>query len=372
MGTSNKSRTDQELERYGVWVKTNPDDTSDIYSQSEIEIDPPTVSDTDDGFLREENNNELDIIDMTDEYNNDISTDISLDSSNTGLSAPDYDSRIKELEQTLKDLKGEIHLLNDAICGLQSQHMQVDNYETQGFFVEDEDDESISPIGEELDNILNSCNFVEMDAEDSTSTAMDSGFDDGVIDLTREDEFGDSLPPGDDPAMAILDDTAGMESNLDEVVSIDEIPSGDMDNISSMEVVPDPGLDSTDDTEDIISFDTEEESSADEVDFISEFNPSDSTLKSPDETSMVDVEEMTMSESFDLPDIEDISDIPVDEPARTFSQDEVKEILTYMTQLYSALPENKLEEMTNSNQYKTYSNLLEELGIHPNGSTQIE
>ncbi len=370
MGTSNESRTDQELERYGVWVKTNPDDTSDMYSQSEIDIDLPTVSDTDDGFLREENNNELDITDMAD--NDDISTDTLLSSSSVDPSAPDYDSRIKDLEQMLKDLQGEIHLLNDAIRGLQSQKTQADNNETQGFFEEDEDDESISLIGEELDNILNSCNFVEMEAENAASTEMDTGFDDEVIDLTREDEFGNSLLPGDDPAMTILDDAADTESDFNEVVSIDEISPDEINDNSSMEAVPDPGLDSTDDTEDIISFDSVEESSADEVDFMSEFNLSDSTLKSPDESSMADADEMTLSESFDLPDIDDIGDIPANEPPRTFSQDEVKEMLTYMTQLFGALPENKLEEMTNSSQYRTYNKLLEEFGIHPNGSTQLE
>ncbi len=292
MAVDKKHREEQDLERYGVWVKAGPDEINDNDSTS-LELMDIEDSDHDELLITEEEEKLLgeleesslpDFSDFDESFDTDLSDDsFDIPIVSTGKSDIESKELLHKIENELSALRGEIRQLKDELTGLRVppvSQAQADEGESGGFF-EEEEDETIALTGDELDNILDPADMTEETAEsDITDLAADDigeeiSFDDeDSIDLSDDftelslddvEDFEIEETEEEDPALSILgspdepdtegdpesieidipgvDETVDLDNLVDEpVVNIDDIEMEDLEEITDLD---DFGLDET-------------------------------------------------------------------------------------------------------------------------------
>ena len=181
-----------------------------------------------------------------------------------------------------------------------------------GFFSGDDEDETIALTGDELDNILDTADFVDEDPEKTAET-----------DNQGTDPFNDPIED-----MANLD----MEAELSDIADLQD----EEDDIDTKDEQMTP----------------------------SEFSDTDDT---PDEIDLAeDNTDLTEVASLEDP-ASALDTTSTKEPSTNLStqelKQELKEVLSYMDSLLENLPEEKIEEFAKSEHFATYQKLFEELGL---------
>ena len=292
-----------------------------------------------------------------------------------------------------------------------------------GFFNDTDEDDTIALSGDELSNILNTAEFTSQNAESldaGTSTEFDNDaileepvFDESMEPEAEETEEEISVPTVDDVLVEssstdLMDNSITTEEDetVDDVITEDEIPAPTLESIDFDNGMEDDSasLEPEELTEGNIEYLKNDELSEDEnlEAGISEqpvegvFNNWESSsataneepeLEDPSfEEPVVDeqlLEEPLISEDVaieeplieepaieeQIPEEENV-ETTVEKPAEKVSNDipssmkeEIKSVLTYMDQLLENLPEDKIAEFAQSEQFETYKKLFAELGI---------
>lgn len=285
-----------------------------------------------------------------------------------------------------------------------SEDLQLTAEESRRGFFDDEEDETVALTGDELDNILNSAEFIEEEGEPSS------------IDETEADETEpDLVPPADTSASAVetFEDSGIKEEfspieeiHLEPLATETDVPASDSAAAESAdsEVMAMASLDIEKELEGIDNLDDEDEDfeiftgndfsdltidipqtgkeslPAAEATIDLEIEASDGTesvlMEPQDEAgegapepaepaasdSLHGVPELDLEPaSLEAP--EEPSAIPEDNDVSASLRDEIKAVLSYMDKLLESLPEEKIEEFARSEHFEVYKKLFDELGI---------
>lgn len=289
-----------------------------------------------------------------------------------------------------------------------------------GFFEEDED-ETIALTGDELDNILNTAEFVEETGEaevidDDFAIAAGQAYEPSAI-IEGDEQHVDHLAEMDiDKELAGIDELSDetMEPSFEatETGSADDLNAGFDEFADAVEDELHPETPSNDDLileESGLELEIEDESAFDSTPGVAD----DESASETEEIELGDVDELEIDDiDLDAGGIDDveideieIGDVPIDEPqieespeeelqvddeeafeepeseigrspdttsgpARASLADlpdelkaEIRSILSYMDHLLEALPDEKIQEFAQSEHFEVYKRLFEELGL---------
>jgi hypothetical protein len=255
-----------ELDEYGVWVKSEPQDLSSAMPEMEElpdfddTVELPDFDDTEspidstgniefeeipessdlpagseptsvdkDGFTEVSMNDFLgdegfepgsESIDFGDLDNlPDIPGDIPDDKPAPKGAAPGNElsnQLLMKIADELSSIKKELSSLKSELSSVRSAQAGIDTHahekDTGGGFFDEEDDEKIALTGDELDNILNTANFTEEAGSDAGSEA-DLGAD---VDLSADVDLGGDVDLGEDLAVDTGFDNLNLDSDLGE------------------------------------------------------------------------------------------------------------------------------------------------------------
>ncbi|MCR5218099.1 hypothetical protein [Treponema sp.] len=320
----------------------------------------------------------------------------------------DIASQIASLKSEISSLKTEFEELKNAEPAAVSHTAEeslsdVDiplpgdsKEDNSGFFSDNDEDDTIALSGEELNNILNTAeltppeeavtdNESQDDTENEENLSMNfdnEKLEEPVFDESQDDTQADSESQ-EEISVPKVDDLIVEASSSDLIEEEDEsaAPAVQEDDLSDLVTVDQPGLGEVDapeeETEDddlspsieslskpIELFKEEEDEelekgiSEDPVNQVfdqwdSRSDDSDSD-DSNEETQAVEVEEADVENKNDASSANDIPE---------GMKEEIKSVLSYMDQLLESLPEEKITEFAQSEQFETYKKLFKELGL---------
>jgi len=233
MGVDDTIRERQNLERYGVWVKTGPDE---IYRKNNASLKLMDIGDADhDGLIITEEEEKLlgeleesSPSDLVGDFDSAIEDSISqsFDDTASDLSG-DSASMLQRIEGEIVSLRNEIHLLKDQLVNLDlsAKEQAPAPQESAGFFSE-EDDETIALTGDELDNILDSADMRKESTTDidylSATEASEETIDAVSEEAIELDEV--SVPSLEDSELSALEDA--------ESIDLDGVSANELSEIS--------------------------------------------------------------------------------------------------------------------------------------------
>lgn len=365
MDMDNKLKNEQDLERYGVWVKTGSEpisdlnesnfdydnlDDSEVFEDSVADIDmeamedfaPPEFTSSSETINEDEIQDEISDLDLDLDLDLDILSEpevaeISAENPNgmadveefedfnaplPDMTAPDSLDEdestvtIRKIEKELEHLHMEIVQLKNT---LNSKTMTEKNEHAGGFFNESEDDESIALTNDELDIILDSESLEENSAYVSDESLDNPSFADPIEeDIIISDWVDDETPIGEEAEIEDEDDIINL--NFDEDSST---VSTDSDFISNNE---DPIDDDTSDNtvfedvgaielDSIMELTSTEEDEHDDIELESwedeeisiELNLQDSDLQESEDAQIED--QISFSDTVDMDILKESKDI---------------------------------------------------------------
>jgi hypothetical protein len=295
---------------------------------------------------------------------------------------------LMKIADELSSIKKEIASLKSELAGVKSGDVKGDNDAKGGFF-DEEDDEKIALTGDELDNILNTADFIEESGSDEgmsddlsvpdTGEASEDPFSteadlEDSIDLSFDEsgfseespELNDLRESGAKAFTSAPDDTSYLEA--------DPLASSPLDGDEHLDlsgaVIDEPDL-SSQIVENPI-FEPELDNLSIDIESVGEPEPeqsSDNFTFEVEDTMELGAGEDLLSgtddfippaPSFEASDFD--SSAGGDEIPSNLKQ-ELKTVLSYMDQLLEALPDDKIEEFAKSEYFETYKKLFEELGL---------
>ena len=162
--------------------------------------------------------------------------------------------------------------------------------ESSGFFGDDDGDDTIALSGNELDNILNTADFTEENAEEEIN---DAGIDFSPADEEENFEINDTLEEPDLDSISIIEE----EDELPEEISIPKTDDilVESSNTDFMDSVKDSTEDNVNDFDDFMTEEKPSEITDDTIDFLSEEIPED-IMEETDEMEVSAVEEPEFEE----------------------------------------------------------------------------
>jgi len=236
---------------------------------------------------------------------------------------------LEQIQQEITGIKEELHEVREDIADIRAKRnlgtpetaesSTVSKPQTEsseeasglldpGFFEEDED-ETIALTGDELDNILNTADFVETTGE---PTPVDD-----AVNESSEDSLGDTLDEIDiddsdlesDFDISFEQETSTEPDNLDEQLPQEDIiPLGEVEEELEPEEAAEDPIDVTEDEiEDVTEDDTEEITiditDDDEIDIADEIDIDSEDELNPDELAETELD-IELSDDLDLGDLE--------------------------------------------------------------------
>lgn len=258
-----------------------------------------------------------------------------------------------------------------------------------GFFSDDETDETIALTGDELNNILNTADFVEeqnadefdipevlnlddtFSADEPKDTSEDSNFqiedvdlDDFTDDALREDS---NTVGSDSETNTIMPDEIIPEAESSEPVVTDDAASENTgvaatgNDDTDIDILPDELIAHDDiETAPLAENATDEKLNldTDDLDNIVEDIPmADLDVQSLDQRTAQHAEQKIETVNDELNHNSGMATLPID------IKEEIKSVLKYMDQLLESLPEEKIQEFAKSSYFETYKKLFDDLGI---------
>jgi hypothetical protein len=318
-----------------------------------------------------------------------------------------------KIASELSGIKSELISLKKELASIKAGESIRDEAETDeahkaaGGFFDDEEDETIALTGDELDNILNTADFTEENAEE---------FDDKpeINDEILLPEDGSPIEPiGGDIGFSNANEPDGIEAieklreegvvpttpAIEDLSYLDEDASSNEDGLLEIEDDDVIGLDSSDENigeihlaeEDIESIESEGLESFDDltlevdaahdvldeapvdlvIEPIEEIESFDETDRKPThgaEPVGIHPEQLGQGLDDDLfvstpPHHEPQAKKPENRDVQDSLKKDIKNVLSYLDKLLDSLPEEKIEEFARSEYFDTYKKLFEELGL---------
>ncbi len=366
MAVDKRQREEQELERYGVWVKAGPDDI-DIHEGGSLDLmdiedsgnDQLLITEEEEKLLGELEESSLpDFSDFDNDFDNPFEDtfDDTFDNSSEedDFDMPDFPQDtertfernsesteiLHKIEDELNALRTEIRQLKDELTGLRAPALpsgEAETAEHRGFF-DEEGDETIALTGDELDNILDSAEMTEGTAEE-ISEHEEPVFEAGEIgeDISIEEDE-ETIDFSIDAINGDIDDIGGIDDyETPEIADIEEETDPALSILGSPETFEDesdpetieidiPGLDEIIDLEDTETEEAETESEEEDIVSIDDISE--------------DFEEVTDFEDFGL----DGSSEPVDIPLMDSSEEMILQESSDEIHLSESLVEDTFDE----------------------------
>ncbi|MDR1420457.1 MAG: hypothetical protein LBI86_08800 [Treponema sp.] len=267
-----------ELDEYGVWVKSEPQDLSGAEGQEFPESSPPSFGAADSGFdplTDSDDLSSLPDLDIPDEDSlsglddlglpepddgedlsgaaeketgdsgeegfTEISMDDFLEPVESDLTEPvpvkeknpdgDLSTRLlMKIADELASIRTELTTLKKEFAVVKGESPAEDRGDSQnrGGFFDEEDDEKIALTGDELDNILNTADFTEETGADATEELTDS--------FPETDDTGSFDITGNVPL-------PGMLSDQEDIIGSGESEAAIKENNESVSAADDAGID---------------------------------------------------------------------------------------------------------------------------------
>ena len=222
MSSDDMNHVQEDLERYGVWVKAGPDELTD---QEGIGFE---LTDLD-----ELNENDMLITEEEEKMLGKLEESALPDFTETeDTSAAEMDGESKQLlhkiEGEINALRGDVLQLKNELTILRTPEVMLpaDTPAAPGGFFEDEDEETIALTEDELDNIFDSA---EMTEESAAPEPPPDSADTSEISLI-DDTSHEAVTAEDDPAISILGSPQDSEALGDHSETIEiNIPGIDDD-----------------------------------------------------------------------------------------------------------------------------------------------
>ncbi|WP_296325834.1 hypothetical protein [Treponema sp. UBA3813] len=327
-------------------------------------------------------------------------------------------SELSSLRSEISNLKSEFEELKNK-DSIEETTPEEDNFLAQeptesessgGFFDEEDGDETIALSLDEMDNILNTVEIVEEKAPEQDNENTESEESSFIESDANSEAFDFSNDNIEEPVLDDIDTNVAEEELPDEIL----VPKSNDDILvesSDENLIEDAGVESGENEKTILSVGEEqnEASDANDEDFnfeVAENKDSDSLVDEPfvfDESESSQAEEVSEESESNTPSVEDIlgdSASSTDEAEESVSitegeldtllsseaakpveeeeddtevvqssipnnlQKEIKSVLSYMDQLLENLPEEKIAEFAQSEQFETYKKLFKELGLN--------
>ena len=327
-------------------------------------------------------------------------------------------SELSSLRSEISNLKSEFEELKNK-DSIEETTPEEDNFLAQeptesessgGFFDEEDGDETIALSLDEMDNILNTVEIVEEKAPEQDNENTESEESSFIESDANSEAFDFSNDNIEEPVLDDIDTNVAEEELPDEIL----VPKSNDDILvesSDENLIEDAGVESGENEKTILSVGEEqnETSDANDEDFnfeVAENKDSDSLVDEPfvfDESESSQAEEVSEESESNTPSVEDIlgdSASSTDEAEKSVSitegeldtlltseaakpveeeeddtevvqssipnnlQKEIKSVLSYMDQLLENLPEEKIAEFAQSEQFETYKKLFKELGLN--------
>ncbi len=312
---------------------------------------------------------------------------------------------LNKIADELASLKSEIDDLKGEFEELKKSNNSVEKYQTEendfvesepeqteekqgdsGFFNDTDEDDTIALSGDELNNILSSAEFTSQDG-DSLEQQIET-----PVEVEQTEEVLE------EPTIAEIQEDVLVESSDSDLMNVDVIndaiqqPTEEDDEVENPTEfpnelsVPAATLESLDldtsETEPLTETNIEflksevpqelsEEEKEDDIEVgISEqpvenvfdnWNSSASSEEKNDEENVIKEEVPTVQTSIEASETKEVSDRSNEIPADM--KEEIKSVLAYMDQLLENLPEEKIAEFAQSEQFETYKKLFSELGL---------
>lgn len=377
--------TEEDIQNFEESLISN-DETIDNSLEPDSELTENTIIDSFD----EETST---LIDDSDSLQNAENTDSSVVEFAESIRAPILDNQIEQEEQPSPQMTAifsqiveELSSLKNEIASLKNDFATLKNNDanpiqkpqtSEGFFNSTDEDETIALSTDELDNILNNASFseaIENGEQEEVENAQETS---SLDDTSDEIEPPEELPT--DELLGAINETVDVpdeeydESNLDMDFSDDTLEEPSLEdvnyNIEDEETQAQDELPeeiSIPKTDDIIV----ESSTTDLMDSVeTEKIQVDAEQESLDDYLGRDpsIDDTLTAEKIDYLSETPINEVEVEESNQSNIPDdlksEIKSVLSYMDQLLENLPEDKIAEFAQSEQFDTYKKLFKELGL---------
>lgn len=314
-------------------------------------------------------------------------------------------SILSQIVSELASLKNEISGLKNEFEEIKSKEIPAET-EGSGFFSGDEEDDTIALSVDELDNILNTVEIVDEQDAFEGETAEESAVDfagneleepvtDSNVEITSEEDETES--PDEEILVPKVDDilvesgSSDLMEESEEKTEEEDLSIGDFSFESDETEEYQPEAILPDETSESLisssSLDEPFEFGSDTIAEESEENSDD--IAPQDETEVPEEDSIAISndelENLLAPD-PSINDSLTDSNLNYLTADkeigseakseestsssipgnlqkEIKSVLSYMDQLLENLPEEKIAEFAQSEQFETYKKLFKELGL---------
>ena len=312
-------------------------DFSDEETIIEEEKQEETIENQGDTIMEENDN----LVENTQETNNVVA-----DNASTAI-LEKIAAEITNLRSEITNLRTEFNSLktgstNDEILDEPEQETPIESEnqeETSGFFNDDNEDETISLSGDELNNILNNANFTTEEPTEDNISASDE-----TDEIDNSDELLDSNEETEEESEAIeepvVDDVAEIqdETVVNPLGDATELTDSDLDTIDEYE---EDSFAEESETSDFADEDLQEPE-LDELKMDNDFDENDEDLQEeidiPKEENAVETEEEYEDESFEEPETNDfIESINAVDP--TISETLTEDRLKYLEDTFEDEPE---------------------------------
>ena len=337
-----------------------------------------------------------------------VTVEETMDSFDSSSVLSKISEELASLRTEIKDLKSEFEeIKKNGIQSEDSLYEETDSVADEmpgsvempspdkdtGFFNETDEDDTIALSGDELSNILSTAEFTSK-PEESLDEGLKMDFENEELEepVFNDTEIGLSESEEDEEISVPTVDDVLVESSstdfMDNTISTADEGNEELSEISD-EDIPSPTLESLD----LPPYEQEEELTDANIDYLKDdsaelseedenletgiseqpvetvFNnwdaatePEEPVIEAPvieepvieepviEETSVSDME-------ISASDVSDSNEIPAS------MKEEIKSVLSYMDQLLENLPEDKIAEFAQSEQFETYKKLFAELGL---------
>ena len=342
-----------------------------------------------------------------------VSAEETMDSFDSSSVLSKISEELASLRTEIKDLKSEFEeIKKNGIQSEDSLYEETDSVADEmpgsvempspdkdtGFFNETDEDDTIALSGDELSNILSTAEFTSK-PEESLDEGLKMDFENEELEepVFNDTEIGLSESEEDEEISVPTVDDVLVESSstdfMDNTISTADEGNEELSEISD-EDIPSPTLESLD----LPPYEQEEELTDANIDYLkddnAELSEEDETLETGISEHPVDtvfnswdaatepeepvieppvieapvieepvieepiIEETSVSDmEISAPDVSDSNEIPAS------MKEEIKSVLSYMDQLLENLPEDKIAEFAQSEQFETYKKLFAELGL---------
>ncbi len=329
-----KEMTDNSMDEYGVWIKTEPDDISapaipDVDESTEVpKVDALNLDHASDSF---------DIASQSDSPLSSFSTD-----------------RLSALERTVLELKEDLNALKESIGEMVREKKESAEKSPAGFFEDDDTDETIALNVNELENILTTSEITEQQTEEIALTTEPAP--ENVATVVEDIELDDELST----PVAEQEQAFAVYTPEEELLIVDE-----SDGSSDVEVTDflSEGMDAEENQQNAVAPALLELAEYQEDDLpnvpdaqFSVPNPSDLGITPSEQSTMGNI--VTLSGEQNLPDISHQVDSLSSELKK-----EVAATVNLLKQVLHSLPNNVIQEYEGLEQFESYKRLADSLHI---------